>query len=98
MPYAIVFFDKENSAELRLKLRPAHVDYMKANLPRVIASGGLLTDDGETGQGGVIILDTDSRAEAEAFVAGDPFFTGGLYGNYTVTRWRKAFLDRKSYI
>ena len=64
MPFAIIFFDKEGGAALRDKLRPAHIDYMKANVHRVLASGGLLPDDGSVGHGGLIILDTDSREEA----------------------------------
>ena len=98
MPYAIVFHDAADSAALRLRLRPAHVDYMATNAHRILASGGLLTDDGATGQGGIIILDTDDRAEAEGFVAADPFFIGGLYGEYFVTRWRKAFFAGESFL
>ena len=98
MPYAIIFFDKPDSAATRQALRAAHIDYMKANQHRVLASGGMFTDDGVTGHGGVIILDTDDRAEAEAFVAADPFYTGGLYGQTTISRWRKAFLNFESFI
>ncbi len=93
MAYAIVFLDKPGTAMLRLELRDAHIAYMDANKDRVLASGGLLSDDGTTGQGAVMIIDTDDRAEAEAFVAADPFFTGGLYGEHTVSRWRKAFFN-----
>lgn len=98
MPYAIVFRDAENSAALRQELRAAHIDYIKANAYRVLASGGLLSDDGETGHGGVIILDTDSRAEAETFVAEDPFKIGGLYGECLISRWRKAFFNFESFM
>src|ERR1700712_1064031 len=98
MPYAIVFFDRPGTEALRAELRPAHVDYMKANVHRVLASGGLLSDDGTTGHGGVIILDTESRAEAEEFVSGDPFHVGGLYGECTVSRWRKALFNFQSYL
>ena len=98
MPYAIVFHDAANAATVRARLRPAHIEYMAANAYRVLASGGLLSDDGATGQGGVIILDTDDRTEAEQFVADDPFFAGGLYGEYFVTRWRKAFFAGKRFL
>ncbi len=97
MAYVIIFYDKHGVTDLRNQLRPAHIDYMKANLHRILASGGLLSDDGESAHGGVMILDTDSRAETEAFVAEDPFFIGGVY-TYIISRWRKAFLDRKSYL
>ncbi|CAH1662535.1 MULTISPECIES: YciI family protein [unclassified Chelatococcus] len=98
MPYAIIFFDRENSENLRLELRSAHIDYIRAHAPDVLASGGLLTDDGNTGHGGVIIIDTDDRRVAEDFVAKDPFFTGGIYGQYWISRWRKAFFAGQSFL
>lgn len=98
MPYAISWMDEPETAELRIALRDAHLDYMRQNLPRVLASGGLLDDPGAVGLGGLILLDIDSREEAEAFVQGDPFYTGGVYRNPAITRWRKAFYDGKAYI
>jgi uncharacterized protein YciI len=98
MPYAITWTDEPGTSELRLKLREAHLDYMRENVGRVLASGGLLDDPGEVGMGGLILLDTDSREEAENFVKADPFYKGGLYKSPVVVRWRKAFYDRKAYI
>ena len=98
MPFAIIFSDSGGSAQLRLSLRDAHIAYMRANASRVLASGGLLSDDGSSGHGGLIILDTESRAEAEAFVASDPFHIGGLFGTCTISRWRKAFFQGIAYI
>lgn len=98
MPYAIIFYDKSDSSEVRAQLRDAHIEYMDANKHRLLASGGLLTDDGSTGHGGVIILDTDSRDEAEVFLSEDPFYTGGLYGEIKISRWRKAFFDAKRFV
>lgn len=93
MPYAIIFEDAPGSAEKRLQYRDAHLDYMRSQLPKVLASGGLLDDSGTVGEGGVIIMDFDTRAEAEAFVAADPFNVEGIYGSYQIRRWRKAFFD-----
>lgn len=98
MPFAIIFFDRQGAADTRAALRDAHIRYMEANRHRVLASGGLLRDDRTTGHGGLIILDTESRAEAEAFVRGDPFFVGGLYGDHTISVWRKAFFDAERFI
>ncbi|WP_163596097.1 YciI family protein [Klebsiella pneumoniae] len=98
MPYAISWMDEPGTAELRLELRGAHLDYMRENLARVLASGGLLDDPGEVGLGGLILLDIDSREEAEDFVKADPFYTGGVYKNPVITRWRKAFYDGKAFI
>jgi uncharacterized protein YciI len=88
----ILFHDDPGKEALRASHRDAHIQYMRKNLGRVLASGGLLADDGETAHGGLMVLDTDSRADAERFVKEDPFFVAGLYSRYTINRWRKAFL------
>lgn len=93
MPYAILFEDAPDTAEKRLQHREAHLDYMRSYLPKVLASGGLLDDSGTVGEGGVILMDFDTRAEAEAFVAADPFYREGIYGAWQIRRWRKAFFD-----
>ncbi len=98
MPYAILTFDKPGSLELRTRVRPVLVEYLKANAHRLLAAGALIEDDGTGGMGGVILLDTDVRAEAELFIAEDPFTKAGLFASVSVARWRKAFFDGKALI
>ena len=93
MPYAIITFDKPGSAKVRADTRDQHLVYLKENQHRLLAAGAMLQDDGGTGEGGVILLDTDVRDEAEAFIAGDPYTQAGLFEKVIVTRWRKAFFD-----
>ena len=96
MPYAIQTRDDPAKAALRVQLRPEHVAYLKANLKLLLAGGALLDDAGSNGFGGIILLDTDERAVAEAFVAADPYTQGGLFESVTVSRWRKAFFNGQS--
>ena len=91
MPYAIQFTDKPGSAELRARVRPAHFDYLSARSAMILAGGALISDDGTGGHGGIILIDTDDRAEAEKFAREDPFNQAGLFAAVTITRWRKAF-------
>lgn len=98
MPYAIQTTDKPNSAELRAKTRAAHIQYLTANVDKLLAAGALTADDGTGGHGGILIVDTDERREAEAFIAGDPFTQAGLFEKVTVSRWRKAYFDRQKLI
>jgi len=93
MPFAIQTIDKAGHGHLRIDVRAAHVAYLKANLAKMIAGGALLDDDGASGFGGIILLDTDDRGEAEAFVANDPYTLAGLFESVKISRWRKAFLD-----
>ncbi len=95
MPYAIQTMDKPNSAQLRASTRAAHLEYLTAHQDKLLAAGALIEDDGTGGNGGILIVDTDDRAEAERFIANDPFTKAGLFQKVTVTRWRKAFFNRE---
>ena len=98
MPYAILTTDKPNSAELRARVRDTHIEYLTANVHKLLAAGALINDDGSGGHGGILIVDTDDRKEAEAFIAADPFTKAGLFEKVTVTRWRKAYFNKQKLI
>ena len=98
MPYAIQTQDKAGSQEVRLANRPAHLEYLSARKHLILAGGALLSDDGNTASGGIIILDTDDRKEAERFAADDPFTKAGLFEKVTITRWRKAFFNKEKLV
>ena len=95
MPYAIITRDKPGSEQVRLQARPAHLEYLTANKHLLLAAGALISDDGTGGHGGVLIVDTDDRAEAQRFIDEDPFTKAGLFAEVKVTRWRKAFFDKQ---
>lgn len=93
MPYLVETWDKPGSIELRQRVRPEHIAFLEGNVKRVLAAGAKLSDDGETMLGSFYIVDVETRAEAEAFVAEDPFTRHGLPGRIEITRWRKAFFN-----
>jgi uncharacterized protein YciI len=96
MPFLIDATDKPDSAELRAKTRPEHLEFLKASLPKLLAAGAKLSDDGATAFGSAYIVDVETRAEAEAFINADPFTKAGLFGTVNISRWRKGFFDRKA--
>lgn len=98
MPYAIITQDKAGAASIRAAARPAHLEYLTLHQSKLLAAGALIEDDGTGGAGGILIVDTDDRAEAERFIAEDPFTKAGLFEKVTVTRWRKAFFGGKRLI
>ena len=93
MPYAIITQDKPNHLHLRNEVRAVHLDYLERNRHLLLAAGGITDDDGEGGYGGVLLVDTEDRAEAERFIQNDPFTKAGLFAGITVVRWRKAYFD-----
>ena len=96
MAYIIQTRDKVDYAHVRAEWRAEHLEYLNKNLDKLLAGGALIDDDGTGGHGGVIILETDSREEAEEFIANDPFSRAGLFEHASVTRWRKAFFNFES--
>lgn len=96
MPYVIQFIDgPETTPEKKSVIRPAHLDYITGNAHRIIASGGFFPDDGDFPNGGLIILDVETRAEAVNYIENDPFFINNLFSQYTITRWKKFIFDHK---
>jgi uncharacterized protein len=98
VPYAIITRDKPNSLHVRNEARAEHLEYLTRHQDKLLAAGAQVDDDGQGGYGGIIIVDTEDRAEAEAFIRDDPFTQAGLFGGIEVVRWRKAFFDRKRLI
>jgi uncharacterized protein len=95
MPYAIITRDKPNSLQLRNDTREPHLEYLSANQDKLLAAGAQTDDAGQGGYGGIIIVDTEDRAEAEAFIRNDPFTKAGLFAGIEVVRWRKAFFNKE---
>jgi uncharacterized protein YciI len=98
MPYAIITRDKPNSLQLRNEVRQPHLEYLTANKDKLLAAGAQTDDTGQGGYGGIIIVDTEDRAEAERFIQNDPFTKAGLFAGIEVVRWRKAFFNKERLI
>lgn len=91
-------FDKPDHQHVRKEARAAHLDYLAANASLLLACGAKLNDDGSDAGGGVYIVALETRAEAEAFIAADPFSHANLFGQVRITRWRKAYLDGQCHL
>lgn len=90
MLFAIRALDKPGATGLRDRLRPAHLDHMARIADAILLAGPLLSDDGETMIGSLIVADFADRAALDAWLAGEPFFQGGLYAEIAIRRFRKA--------
>ena len=88
--FVVTCTDKPDSLALRMENRPAHLDYMKANIHKVVLAGPLLTEDRQTFVGSMLVLDFTDRAELDAFLAQDPYVTSGLFASVTIAPFRKV--------
>ncbi|MFK8068514.1 MAG: YciI family protein [Gammaproteobacteria bacterium] len=99
MYYAIISEDVENSLELRLKTRPAHIERLK----KLNEDNGVILvgphpaidseDPGEAGfTGSLIVAQFDSLADAQTWADADPFVEAGVYKKVTVKPFKKVDL------
>lgn len=95
MAYVISFMDDPDVRALKQQTRPEHLEYVEGNAHRILASGGFFPEDEDFPNGGLIILDVDSRADAVAYIENDPFFKAGIFSQYTLLKWRKFIFDHK---
>ena len=97
MWYAIVAEDVENSLEMRMAARPAHL----ARLAELQSQGKLLLagpfpaidslDPGPAGfSGSLIVAEFSNLNAAKNWAEADPFVIAGVYANVTVKPFRKT--------
>lgn len=81
--FAVVYTFADNEA-VRLETRPRHREYLKTLLDSGnIALSGPFVDD----TGALLIIEADSRAEVESFLANDPYRDAGVVDNAMIKEW-----------
>ena len=88
MLYLLICTDKKNSEELRKKVRPDHLDYLSDF--DIKLAGPMLDDDETTMIGSIIMIECNSKEEAEAFAKEDPYNLAGLFEDVSVSAFRQA--------
>ena len=91
MLFSLHCIDKADGLPIRMENRPAHLEYLEANLEAIVFAGPTLDDSGETPTGSLIILDVPDRAAAEAFAAGDPYARAGVFESVTIQATRQVY-------
>jgi len=81
--FVLICIDKPNNLELRLKTRPAHQAHIAANDSIVRLGGPFLNEAGEM-IGSMLILETPTIKEAQAFADADPYQLEGVFESSTV--------------
>ena len=82
--------DKPGALQIRLDNRAAHLEFLKANIAKIVMAGPVQTDDRTGMVGSVLVLDFLERAELDAFLANDPYAKAGLFAAVTVLPYKKV--------
>ncbi len=88
MPFVLICRDKPGALQVRMDNRPAHLAYIEAT--GVVTLAGPFLDGEGKPTGSLVILDVPDMAAAEAWAAGDPYASAGLFDSVSVQAWRKV--------
>ena len=88
MRFALLAKDKPGALQTLLDNRDAHLAYV-AETGVVEIAGPLLDAEGQM-CGSLIILDVADLAAAKAWAAADPYAKAGLFGDVTLSAWKKV--------
>ena len=86
--YAIICTDNDGALDIRKANRDAHLAY--AGETPVVYLGPFLDDDTGDMKGSLVVLDVDTRADAEEWAANDPYAKAGLFQTVRIERFKKV--------
>ena len=90
MLWAISRVAAPNFAADREKNLQPHVAYLQSQKKILVLSGATTSDDGKEFVGSLLIVNVGTRAEAQAFVDGDPFTKARMFADVKIIRMRKG--------
>jgi uncharacterized protein YciI len=88
MLFAIICEDKADSEDLRKATRDAHLGYIGSFDVRL--AGPMLSDDGSTMIGSIILLEAADLSGAQGFAASDPYKLAGLFAKVSIRPFRQV--------
>ena len=93
MLFSVFTLDNPGAAEKREAVHGAHVAHLRSakDYGVTIAVGGpLVSDDGATSIGSLMVIEASDRSAVEKFNHADPFHQNGVWGKVEIRRF-----DRK---
>ena len=88
MLFALVCEDKADHEDLRKATRENHLAYIGDF--DVQLAGPMLSDDGSTMIGSLILLEAEDLAAAQQFADSDPYALAGLFSRVHIRPFRKV--------
>ena len=93
MLFSVFTLDNPDALDKRKAVHGVHVAHLKRAKDygvTITVGGPLVSDDGATSIGSLMVLETPDRAAAEKFSSADPFHQNGVWGKVEIRRF-----DRK---
>ncbi len=87
MYFVISCIDKEDHAEVRRQIRPAHLEYLESRRDSVKLAGPYVTEDNSAMTGSLIVVEAANMDAARAFASADPYAKAGLFASVDIRPW-----------
>jgi len=88
MLFAFICTDKPGALPIRKEKRPEHLAYLKSLGEALKFAGPFTSEDGETMNGSLVVVEADSPEAARAIADGDPFAKAGVFATVEIRPWR----------
>lgn len=94
MHYIIHCLDKPDALETRLRNYDKHKSYLAGAPVKIVISGPLVGDDGETMIGSCFLVEADTKEEVLAFHNADPFKAADVWADVKIHAFNKRMDNR----
>ena len=94
MQFLIKAYDGPNMLEKRMEVRPRHLEGMSRLNEHIICAGGLLDEEGKM-KGSALIMNFDSRAELDTYLAAEPYVIEKLWQKIEVEPMNVVIANEK---
>jgi hypothetical protein len=91
MLFAFFCTDKPDSTAIRAANRALHLDYVRAVADQVVVAGPTQTEDGQSMNGSLLVMEFADLAAAQAFAKNDPYNKAGLFESVVIRPWKLVF-------
>jgi uncharacterized protein len=86
--FALICTDRPGKVETRKQNREAHLAYIEET--GVVSQAGPFLDAAGEMTGSLIVLEVETRGDAEDWAAGDPYARAGLFEKVEIRAWRRV--------
>ncbi len=94
MLFTMFCIDKPGVLETRQEVMPAHIEYLATEPVKIVMSGPLVADDGETIVGSLYLFEADDRAAVDEFQRNDPLVQADIWETVEVRAFNKRVDNR----
>ena len=89
-----VVIGKDKQGDHRRSARPAHLEYIAGKQDLIVYAGPLIEADRMIGS--LFLFEVEDRAALDAYMAGDPYFTPGIFETVEIYESRRMVPESES--